>query len=129
MLIFQSENFYYFLCKSVENGEPVVQLFKSPARGKTEAELLASQKLTSSKELFLKIEARSDTYAFFYAEKKNQWKLLKEGVDGSFLTTKVAGGFVGSLFALYGTSNGAPTSSVALYDWFEYKGDDDAFRK
>ncbi|MFY7839894.1 MAG: glycoside hydrolase family 43 protein [Lacibacter sp.] len=129
MLIFQSENFYYFLCKSVENGAPVVQLFKSPARGKTEPELLASQKLNAAKELFLKIEARANTYAFFFAEKKNDWKLLKEGVDGSFLTTKVAGGFVGSLFALYGTSNGAPTSTVAFYDWFEYKGNDDALKK
>jgi alpha-N-arabinofuranosidase len=30
LMIFQSENNYYFLCKSIENGKPVVQLFKSP---------------------------------------------------------------------------------------------------
>ena len=125
LMIFQSENFYYFLCKSVENGKPVFQLYKSPARGAKEGELLASQSIGSGKSLFLKIEARGSTYAFFYAEKANKWKLLKEGVDASFLSTKTAGGFVGCLFALYGTSNGEPTSSVANYDWFDYKGSDD----
>jgi alpha-N-arabinofuranosidase len=77
----------------------------------------------------LKIEAKASTYAFYFAEKKKKWKLLKDGVDASFLSTKVAGGFVGSLFALYGTSNGAPTTSVASYDWFEYKGNDDGIKK
>lgn len=129
MLIFQNETHFYFLCKSIENGQPVVQLFKSAARGSTTNELLASQKLSSKKPVFLKIEARADTYAFFFAEKKNKWKLLKEGVDGSFLSTKVAGGFVGSLFALYGTLNGDATTSVATYDWFEYKGNDDGIKK
>jgi alpha-N-arabinofuranosidase len=106
-----------------------VQLFKSPARGSNTPELLASQKLSSSKPLFLKIEANADKYAFYFGEAKNKWTLLKDGVDGAFLSTKVAGGFVGSLFVMYGTSNGEATTSVASYDWFEYKGNDDVFKK
>lgn len=129
LMIFQSENNYYFLCKSVENGKPVVQLYKSPARGNKNAELLASQPLSSAKSVCLKIESNASNYAFYFAEKKNKWKLLKDGVDASFLSTKVAGGFVGSLFALYGTSNGEPTTAVATYDWFEYKGKDDGIKK
>jgi alpha-N-arabinofuranosidase len=101
-------------------------LYKSPSKGSNITELLASQPLLSAKSLYLKIEAKSSTYAFYFAEKKGKWKLLKDGVDASFLSTKIAGGFVGSLFALYGTSNGEPTTSVAIYDWFEYKGKDDA---
>ena len=129
LLIFQSENNYYFLCKSVENGKPVVQLYKSPSKENKNAVQLASQPLTSAKTLYLKIEAKASTYAFYFAEKKNTWKLLKDEVDASFLSTKIAGGFVGCLFALYGTSNGAPTTSVASYDWFEYKGNDDGIKK
>ena len=86
---------------------------------------MASQPLSSTKSLHLKIEAKDSSYAFYFAEKKNKWKLLKGGVDASFLSTKSAGGFVGSLFALYGTSNGDPTTSIASYDWFEYQGRDD----
>ena len=129
LMIFQNETHYYFLCKSIENGLPIVQLYKSPGPGTKNAELLASQKLNSSKPVYLKIEAKADTYAFYYAEKKNKWTLLKDAVTASFLSTKVAGGFVGSLFALYGTSNGDPTTSSAIYDWFEYKGNDDGLKK
>ncbi len=94
-MIFQSENNYYFLCKSIENGKPVVQLYKSPSRENKNGELLASQPLTTTKPLYLKIESKASTYAFYFGEKKNKWKLLKDGVDASFLSTKVAGGFVG----------------------------------
>jgi xylan 1,4-beta-xylosidase len=128
-MIFQSENNFYFLCKSLEKGMPVIQLYKSPSKGNKNAELLASQSLSSAASLYLKIESNASTYAFYFAEKKNRWKLLKDGVDASFLSTKIAGGFVGSLFALYGTSDGEPTTSVATYDWFEYKGNDDGIKK
>lgn len=129
LMIFQNETHYYFLCKSTGNGKPVVELYKSPVKREESAELLASQDLSSDKMLYLKIEANADKYAFWYAEQKDKWLLLKDNVDGAFLSTKVAGGFVGSLFALYATSNGEQTTSVANYDWFEYKGNDDIFKK
>lgn len=128
LMIFQSENSYYFLCKSLKDGKPVVEVFKSPKRGDTISELLASAPLGSANELYLKIESKASTYSFYFAEKKDKWILLKDGVDASFLSTKVAGGFVGCLFALYGTSNGEPTTSVASYDWFEYKGEDEGIK-
>lgn len=129
LMIFQNETHFYFLCKSIENNQPVVQLYKSPVKRDESAELLASQNLNNNKTIFLKIEANADKYAFYYAEQKDKWILLKDNVDGTFLSTKIAGGFVGSLFALYATSNGEPTTSSASYDWFEYKGNDDVFKK
>ncbi len=44
------------------------------------------------------------------------------------VSTRLAGGFVGSLYALYGTSSGAQTSAVARFNWFEYKGDDEVYK-
>jgi hypothetical protein len=35
-----------------------------------------------------------------------------------------AGGFVGSIYAMYATSLGWPSSSTASFDWFEYDGKD-----
>ncbi|MEI9942979.1 MAG: hypothetical protein WDN26_02050 [Chitinophagaceae bacterium] len=128
LMIFQSETHFYFLCESTENNQPVVQLYKSPVKAGETPELLTSQKLASTKMLYLKIEANADKYAFYYAAVKDQWILLKDNVDGAFLSTKVAGGFVGSMFALYATSNGDQTSSSASFDWFEYKGNDDALK-
>ncbi|MEO6547321.1 MAG: glycoside hydrolase family 43 protein [Ferruginibacter sp.] len=129
LMIFQNETHYYFICKSIEDGKPVVQLYKSPASMNAKAELMASRQLSSAKPIQLKIAANGGTYAFYFSVKNNAWQLLKDNVDGSFLSTKIAGGFVGSLFAMYGTSNGQPTTSVATYDWFEYKGNDDGIKK
>jgi xylan 1,4-beta-xylosidase len=124
LLIFQNENHYYFLCKSIENKLPVVQLYKGPGNKNAGAlpELLIDQPLPNNGKLFLKIEANESGYSFYYATQKNKWVLLKDKVSAKFLSTKDAGGFVGSLFAMYASSMGMQTKSVAEYDWFEYRG-------
>jgi alpha-N-arabinofuranosidase len=128
LTIFQSEHNYYFLCKSIQNNQPVVQLYKSTSTDSLQ--LLASQSLINpSQSLQLKIVSSGDKYAFYYSIQKNNWILLKDYVDGKFLSTKVAGGFVGSVFAMYATSNNQSSNNKAIYDWFEYKGDDDVFKK
>ena len=128
LMIFQNESFYYFLCKTLKDGKPVVQLYKSKTGSNEKEELLASAELKNDKPLQLKIQADNDKYHFYYAQEKNKWILLKDGVDGKFLSTKNADGFVGCMYAMYATSNGAATDNKALYDWFEYKGDDDLYK-
>lgn len=125
MLIFQNETHYYFLARSLENNIPVVQLFQS---GIGKEQLLASAKLSQSVDLFLKIEAKGDHYAFYYGQKKDQWLLLKDSVDGKFLSTKQAGGFVGCMYALYAVIPDRENKASALFDWFEYKGDDGIYK-
>jgi xylan 1,4-beta-xylosidase len=129
LIIFQNENHFYFLCKSIEKNNPVIQLFKSSdsAVSNNHLELIASQIITkkeNKKNLFLKIEARANVYDFFYACKPSRWKILKDNVDGIFLSTETAGGFCGCLYALYATSLGKECGNTANYDWFEYEGND-----
>jgi alpha-N-arabinofuranosidase len=125
LLIFQNETHYYFLCKSVENNQPVVQLYKSPEKQGADPELLASQVLSSNAEIRLRIVSNGDGYAFSYKLSKDFKVLLKDSVDGKFLSTKLAGGFVGSIYALYATSNGKPTINKASFRSFSYIGNDD----
>jgi alpha-N-arabinofuranosidase len=133
LLVFQNEDHFYYLCKSVVNGSAVVQLYKSD-KAKPQAsnmELLASQKLGAEwmkKPLRLKIEALGETYAFLYSTEAGKWSALKENVDAHFLSTRVAGGFVGCMYAMYATSLGIPSESRAFYNWFEYTGDDEKYR-
>jgi alpha-N-arabinofuranosidase len=89
-------------------------------------DLLASQKISVSTHLplQLKIQANGNTYAFYYALGDSRWKLLKDGVDATFLSTHTAGGFVGSMYAMYTTSNGAPSSNTVSFNSFESKGND-----
>jgi alpha-N-arabinofuranosidase len=133
LLIFQSEHYYYFLCQSKdENGKPVMQLLKGPGNknNSKKPEIIASVpiKLKKKKDLFLKIEANGNTYSFFYTSKKGNWQLLKSNVDGKFLSTKVAGGFVGSFYALYATSSGEISTNKVFYNWFECKSDEAVYK-
>jgi alpha-N-arabinofuranosidase len=131
ILIFQNEKHFYFLCKSLEDNKPVVQLYKSNATP-PQMELLTSLMLDDNQakeNLLLKIEAHRRTYSFLYAVNPAKCNLLKENVDAKFLSTKVAGGFVGCVYALYATSLGKPSDNAAYFDWFESRGDDEVYNE
>ena len=49
----------------------------------------------------LRITARGGRYDFDYALNEGDWRRLKGDEDGSILSTKVAGGFVGALLGVY----------------------------
>jgi xylan 1,4-beta-xylosidase len=123
LMVFQNEKNFYFLCLSIDNGNQIIQLFKGD-------EMIASAPIFLVKnEVKLKIEAKGNTYVFYYGTQKDKWFTLKANVDAKFLSTQVAGGFVGSFYSMYATSNGVASSSKALYDWFEYQSDDDVYKK
>ncbi len=133
IVVFQNETHYYYLCRSQEGNTPVVQLFASRAGDSTgrAMEKLASRNIPLEYDdtpLYLRIDARGNEYAFQFAHVPGEWNVLKEGVDAKFLSTRVAGGFVGCMFAMYATSLGKPSRSVAWFDWFEYSGDDEVYR-
>ncbi|MEJ2542715.1 MAG: glycoside hydrolase family 43 protein [Calditrichaceae bacterium] len=130
LVIFQGENNYYFLSKSISNGKPVVQLYQSVENDTAQKQLkvIAEHNLenvTDSDPIYVKIEANGGLYNFYYSLNNTDWTLLKDNVDGTFLSTKKAGGFVGSFFAMYATSQGVKSENIAQFDWLEYAGNDD----
>ena len=136
LMCFINENHFYYLCQSQQDGKAVVQLYQSPQNvaDSNSMILLQSQTLATSGNapLYLKVTGHADQYAFYYSLNNHDWQLLKDGVDGKFLTTKVAGGFganfVGNTLALYATALGKTSNSVAYYDWFEYRGEDEVYK-
>jgi xylan 1,4-beta-xylosidase len=127
MLVFQNEDHFYYLCKSVANGKPVIQLLASNPKTKTTT-LVKQETIANTPKVYLKIEAKGKHYDFFYALKTDQWQLLQADVDAKLLSTKVAGGFVGTLYALYATSNGEETKNTAQFKWLDYKGSDPTYK-
>ena len=127
LIVFQNEKHYYYLCQSVSKGQPVLQLYKGPGKTSGEPQLLEVFKIqTGNQPLQLRIQTNGNAYSFYYAEKGGaNWRLMKEGVDASFLSTQTAGGFTGCMYAMYATSNGAPTTNSAVFSSFESKGNDD----
>ncbi len=133
LLAFQNETHFYYLCRSIAGGKPVIQLFSSAMESSQARpmQLLASQELprgVGEQPIGLKIEAFGSTYSFLYKTRKDSWTLLIDGVDARFLSTRVAGGFVGCMYAMYATSLGKPSTGMAYFDWFEYAGNDEVYR-
>jgi alpha-N-arabinofuranosidase len=105
--VFQNDGFYYLLAVTLADGQPVVQLERSEGSGsKGGGRVLASALLGPAvdREIHLKIDANGATYAFAYATAPGQWQTLKADVDATFLSTRVAGGFVGAFLGLYAFS-------------------------
>src|SRR5690606_25642185 len=116
---------YYYISKSIEEGNPVIQLYKGSSNG---AQLLTSDKLPAQNEpLEVKIDFNEDKYSFYYRTGKD-WKSLGENIDGKYLSTRLAGGFVGVVFGLYTTSNGEESENSVGFDWFTYEGNDEIYR-
>jgi xylan 1,4-beta-xylosidase len=106
MAALQSDEFWYAMTVMEIEGERVIQLRRragadQPANG----EVIASRALTTSEDrVRLRIVARADRYDFLYAEAAADWTLLMADADGTILSTKTAGGFVGAVFGLYARS-------------------------
>ncbi|RNI29151.1 glycoside hydrolase family 43 protein [Rufibacter latericius] len=130
LVALQSEKHYYALGKTIANGKEVVQLRKSQDTtkpGTPETTVLAEAPLNPKdpkKPLFLKVDFKAGKYAFYYGTKEGEWTLLQDNVDGTFLSTRTAGGFVGVTLGMYATSQGKPSTGKATFDWFHYEGKD-----
>jgi alpha-N-arabinofuranosidase len=128
LAIFQNEDHFYYLCRSVDNKKQVVQLYRSlliPADS-NQMELIATYPCRNTAgPVYLKITADKTVYNFYVSEDGKKWQAVKEGMDARFLSTRTAGGFVGATFALYATSLGQSSSTSANYDWFSYEGHDE----
>ena len=104
LVAFQNDDFYYLLGVTLADGAPVIQLEQEAGEMTGhEPNILASAPLELAPEatVYLKIEARGDTYAFYYGYSPDEWIPLLEGADGTILSTNVAGGFVGTTLGLY----------------------------
>jgi len=111
----------------VDQGKPVVQLFAGNAEN-TMTLLTQVARPDNIKQLYMRIDAKGENYDFYYATKPNGWILMKENVDGKFLSTQVAGGFIGCVFAMYTTSSGKPTSNNASFEYLRYDGKDTMYK-
>ncbi len=125
LIAFQMEEFFYFFCKSKVGKVDVVQLYKANENKiANNMELIAQNEVESGKTISLKIEAKAKEYSFFYAVKKDNWLLLQDKVDASFLSPRNVYGFVGTVMGMYATSLGKPSRNKVFFDWIEYSGKD-----
>jgi xylan 1,4-beta-xylosidase len=124
LMIFQGEFNFYFMCKSIKENKTVIQLFKGDRQGKDMILITELPLSNPSAAIQMEIEAKGGLYDFRYKQGNEDWLTLKNNVDGKYLSTQAAGGFIGSLFALYATSSGQQSDNTASFKWLDYSGND-----
>ena len=128
MTIFQDEKHFYYACKSIEQGKPVVQLFKSNEDEKSMELIIQQQLEDKSGKLSVRIDVQGAQCSFHYSVNGKDWAVLKSNVDATFLSTQVAGGFIGCVFGLYATSSGKESTNVASFKRLYYRGNDPVYK-
>jgi len=102
LIAFQSDEYWYFLAVGREGGRRVIRLRRrgggdDPAFGT----IVATSQLPRTGPIDLRIEAHGASYDFEWSTAPGRWRRLASGADGTILSTKRAGGFVGAVFGLY----------------------------
>lgn len=122
LVIFQDERHFYFVAKSKNEGKDVIQLLKSKDKS---TELVTEVPLNSTAaKVNFKIQSEGALYSFYYATDGKNWNLLKDQVDGKFLSTKAANSFIGCVYGLYATSSGEKSENSASFKFLKYSGND-----
>ena len=104
LVTFQSDAYWYFVGLVRHGTKLSVTLDRragpsDPEDGATVASTAFAPR--PGNPLYLKIAAHGARYDFYYGYAPNRWRVLKRGEDGTILSTKRAGGFVGAMFGLY----------------------------
>lgn len=134
LVVFQNEEHYYALGKTLKGRDQVVvQLLKAGPAENGSTEVIAEKELSSEEgqmPIRLKIEFKAGRYDFYYATGEDEdWQLLQENVDGTYLSTRQAGGFVGVTLGMYATSQQRSSDRKATFEWFEYQGNDPVYEQ
>jgi alpha-N-arabinofuranosidase len=104
----QSPDFFYALTLQRRDGRTVVALERRGGPdGPVHGALVAAAPAPDGKPIDLRITARGGRYDFAYAISPGRWRTLAADQDGTILSTRIAGGFVGATFGLYAYSPGA----------------------
>ena len=109
---FQNEDYWYLLGVTRQDGRDLVVLDRRDGREKNEpatgTRLASAPRPAGAGPLQLRIRARGAKYDFEYADATGAWKKLARNVDGTLLSTSVAGGFTGAVFGVYAARQPAP---------------------
>jgi alpha-N-arabinofuranosidase len=97
----QNDEYWYFLGIGREGGKRVVRLRRRAGGRDSATGVVLASAPAASTPIELRITARGAAYDFSWSGDGRHWQTLARGADGTVLSTKRAGGFVGSVFGLY----------------------------
>jgi alpha-N-arabinofuranosidase len=118
LVLFQNDGFHIRFERAAEGGQPVVRVVVREAG----AESVAASVPTVSGPLTLEVTARLQDLEFAWAAPGGRRSVVARGVDGRLLSTERAGGFVGTILALFATGGGQESRANADFSAWTYRG-------
>jgi alpha-N-arabinofuranosidase len=94
----QNDQYWYFIGVGSDHGKRVVRVRRAVNGAQS---TLAQAPLLGTSAVQLRISAQGPAYDFAWSSDARHWHTLVKAADGTILSTKKAGGFVGAVFALY----------------------------
>lgn len=104
LIVLQNDAYWYFIGLERRDGRLVVALERRRGSQDPENGFQVSSipfAAVPGAAIYLKIVARGAFYDFYFGYGPDHWQALKLGEDGTMLSTKRAGGFVGAVFGVY----------------------------
>jgi alpha-N-arabinofuranosidase len=101
---FHNETHYYLLALAKRGGQTVIELERRAGAGDSTIVASVPVSIAPKAPIWLRVDARGGSYDFYYALRPNSWVAVQRDADGTILSTRKAGGFVGTLFGLYAYS-------------------------
>jgi len=100
--VFQNENYWYFFGTRRHGDQQQVFLQQDRGHGAAIlATIILPPPTRAGESIRLRVTGHTRRYSFFYAGPDEDWHVLIENDDGVFLSTDVAGGFVGTVIGPY----------------------------
>ena len=97
----QNDEYFYYLAVGRDHGKRVVRLRRRAGGPDAMAGAILASSPIPHGPIELRINARGAAYDFGWSADGKSWHSLARNADGTLLSTKKSGGFVGAVFALY----------------------------
>jgi len=97
----QNDEYFYYLAVGRDHGKRVVRLRRRAGGPDAMAGAVLASSPIPHGPIELRINARGAAYDFGWSADGKSWHSLARNADGTLLSTKKSGGFVGAVFALY----------------------------
>jgi len=101
LVAMQNDEYFYYLAVGRDHGKRVVRLRRRAGGPDAMAGAILASSPIPHGPIELRINARGAAYDFGWSADGKSWHLLARNADGTLLSTKKSGGFVGAVFALY----------------------------
>lgn len=116
LAVIQSNEYNIRYEYTIEESRKVIRVVEN----KNNIETITAKKYIDAENIFLKIIAINHKFDFYYSEDGVKYYLLKEDLECKYLSTEIAGGFVGCTVGMFASSNGENSENYADFMYFEY---------